>query len=520
MTNHEIACDYLSRITDLNIGDLSEALSYKWFRMNTLYHIKTKQGIKVLFKPNLEQELFYTNQHGRDLILKARQLGMTTWKMIDDLDECLFTKDFQAACICHNLIDAQDIFRNKIKYAYDCITDSQREVIAQAGYQLPTAVSDKANSYVFSNGSAIKVAVSARGGTLQSLHISEFGKICKKYPEKAKEIVTGAFESVAIGGTITIESTAEGKEGYFHDYAVASELLEKLHKKPNALEFKFHFFSWYNTKEYSIEGDIDHSLDNYFDKIQGELGMSLTDGQKAWYSAKNAVLGIEMRREYPTTPKEAFEQAIAGAYYEKQFANIYKDGRICEGFNNDAKVNTAWDLGVGDSTCIWFYQKVGTEIHLIDYYENSGEGLEHYANVLYQRGYDYGYHYAPHDIDNRDFSGKGKTRKQMAADGFEIDGSTYKLIFNKVAKLSIEDGINYARKLLDVCVFDADKCKRGILCLESYRKAWNDSLGCYRDKPLHDWASDGADAFRYLAVAEIGERKVVQAHIKNVWNNS
>jgi hypothetical protein len=111
-------------------------------------------------------------------------------------------------------------------------------------------------------------------------------------------------------------------------------------------------------------------------------------------------------------------------------------------------VNTAWDIGVGDNTSIWFYQKIGDEIHLIDYYENSGEGLEHYANVIKDKGYDYGRHYAPHDIDNRDFSGKGKTRREMAREGFMIGGKCYRLIFEKVAKLSIEDGINYARKML------------------------------------------------------------------------
>ena len=514
MNNHEQAKDYLSRINDLSDDELADALSYKFFRLNTLYHIKTKQGNKVLFTPNKEQEDFYLNQHGRDLILKARQLGMTTHKMIDDLDECLFTKDYQAACICHNLVDAQDIFRNKIKYAYSQITDEQRAVIARAGYTLPRAVSDKGNAYVFDNGAAIKVAVSARGGTLQSLHISEFGKICKKYPEKAKEIVTGAFESVAAGGTITIESTAEGKEGYFHDYAVEAERLHLLNKTPNVLQFKFHFFSWYETKEYEIDGDIDHSLDSYFAKIEGELGIELNDRQKAWYSAKLAVLGIDMKREYPTTPKEAFEQAVKGAYYEQQFSKIYKDGRICDGFNNDAKVNTAWDIGVGDNTSIWFYQKIGSEIHLIDYYENSGEGLEHYATVLKNKGYDYGRHYAPHDIDNRDFSGKGKTRREMAREGFMIDGKKYSLVFEKVAKLSIEDGINYVRKMLERCVFDEDKCKRGIACLESYRKEWNDKLGCYRDKPLHDWASDGADAFRYLAVTEEGSRVYMSKAMK------
>lgn len=482
-------------------------MQYKWFRLNVLYHIKDKTGKKILFEPNEEQESFYINQHSRDIILKARQLGFTTFAMLSNLDDCLFTENYSSGCICHNLEDAKSIFRDKIKFAYQNITQEQRDVIASMGYELPKPLSDKDNSYVFNNGSSIKVSVSYRGGTLQSLHVSEFGKICKKFPDKAKEIVTGAFEAVAAGNIITIESTAEGREGYFYSYCQEAERLKKLNKKPNMLEFNFHFFPWYIRQEYAIEGEITGALDAYFAELEAKQGVALSDKQKAWYSAKWKVLGEDMKREYPSTPKEAFENSIEGAYYAKQFTKIYKDGRICDGFNNNAKVNTAWDIGVGDSTCIWFYQKIGNEIHLIDYYENSGEGLEHYANVLHQKNYDYGRHYAPHDIDNRDFSGKGKTRREMAREGFDINGKRYSLRFEKVAKLSIEDGINYARKLLDRCVFDGSKCERGIQCLESYRKEWNDKLGVWRDKPLHDWASDGADAFRYLAVTEEGSRK-------------
>lgn len=514
MTNHEIACDYLLRLNSLTLDDLADAMTYKWFRLNTLYHIKDKSGQKVLFEPNQEQEDFYLNQHGRDIILKARQLGFTTFKMISDLDDCLFIADFSAGCICHNLEDAKDIFRNKIKFAYNNITDEQRELIASIGYDLPLPINDKDNGYVFNNGSSIKVSVSYRGGTLQSLHVSEFGKICKKYPEKAKEIVTGAFEAVAVGNVITIESTAEGREGYFFSYCQDAEKLQKLGKKPNLLEFNFHFFPWFTRQEYSIVGDVAQSLEAYFAELEAKNSVTLTDGQKAWYSSKWKVLGEDMKREYPSTPKEAFENSIEGAYYAKQFTQIYKDGRICEGFNNDSKVYTAWDIGVGDSTCIWFYQRIGTEIHLIDYYENSGEGLEHYANVLHDKGYDYAKHYAPHDIDNRDFSGRGRTRREMARDGFDINGKRYKLIFEKVAKLSVEDGINYARKMLDRCVFDSVKCERGIQCLEAYRKEWNDKLGTWRDKPLHDWASDGADAFRYLAVTEEGSKRTIKKAFK------
>jgi len=512
MTNHEIARQYIADIDSLTYEQLADAMTYKWFRLNTLYHIKDKSGKKVLFTPNEEQEDFYVNTHGRDIILKARQLGFTTFKMIHDLDECLFNEDYSAGCICHNLEDAKDIFRNKIKYAYQNITDDQRELLSEIGYDLPVPVNDKDNGYVFSNGSSIKVSVSYRGGTLQSLHVSEFGKICKKYPEKAKEIVTGAFEAVGVNGSITLESTAEGREGYFFTYCNDAKKLKDLGREPSVLEFKFHFFPWYTRCEYSIPGKISNSLFDYFDELENKYGISLTNGQKAWYSAKWKVLGDDMKREYPTTPKEAFDQSVEGAYYSKQFIDIYRDGRISDlsGWENEGNVNTAWDIGIGDSTAIWFYRRVGEEIHVLHYYENSGESLGHYIkyvqDTMTKNNWSMGKNWGPHDINNREFASKGKTRKELAAEGVEYLGQIYRMIFEVVPKLGVLDGIEIARNTLKLCVFDEYETEQGVKTLENYRKEWNEKLGVWRDNPLHDWSSHGADAFRYLSVVENGSR--------------
>lgn len=501
--NHLKAREYLSRLNELTLDEMADALTYKWFRLNTLYHIKDKNGKKILFQPNQEQELFYVGYHGRDIILKARQLGFTTFKMISDLDDCLFIENHSSGCICHNLDDAKDIFRNKIKFAYQNITEGQRDLLQSVGYELPIPVNDKDNSYVFNNGSSIKVSVSYRGGTLQSLHVSEFGKICKKFPHKATEIVTGAFEAVGIDGDITIESTAEGREGYFFDYCHNARGL----KKHNKLDFKFHFFPWWMRTEYAMEGDVAVALIGYFEELEGKHGIALTAEQKAWYSAKWRLQGDDMKREYPSTPDEAFEQSIEGAYYAKQFSKIYAEGRICDSLGNNAPVNTAWDIGVGDSTAIWFYQRIGTQIHVIDFYENSGEGLQHYMKVLHDKGYEYGDHFGPHDIENREFGSNARSRQELAAAGIDIGGKLFKVRFRVVPKKSIDEGIEDVRQMLDVCVFDRNKCEQGIKCLESYRKEWNDKLGCWRDRPLHDWSSHGADAFRYLATQEVGRKK-------------
>ena len=518
--NHLKARFYLENLDSLSYEDMCEALTYKWFRLNTLYHIKDKQGKKILFKPNAEQESFYVARHGRDIILKARQLGFTTFKMISDLDDCLFIENFSAGCICHNVESAKDIFRNKIKFAYTNIAESQREIIAELGYQLPIPKSDKGNAYVFSNGSSIKVGTSYRGDTLQSLHVSEFGKICKKFPEKANEIVTGAFEAVpADGGEITLESTAEGKEGYFYQYCQSSKKLKDQNKKLSVLDFKFHFFSWWERDEYEIDGSISESLSRYFTELEAKHNIKLNERKKAWYSAKMKDLGEDMKREYPTTPNEAFEQSIQGAYYATQFNDIYKDGRITDlsNYDNKGDINIVCDIGIGDSTALWFYRKVGKEFHILHYHENSGEGLGYYLKYIEdtfnKNKWSLGKHYGPHDMNNREFGSGGKTRKQLAREGVEYGKGKYRANFEIVPKLKIDDGIQLVRELLPLCVFD-ESMEYGISTLESYRKDWNDKLGCWRDTPLHDWSSHGADAFRYLAVVE--QKANNQTHVQRM----
>jgi hypothetical protein len=505
----------------ITLDELAVAVMLKWFRLNCFYYIKIKKGTKVKFRANAEQRKYYVDGHNRDVILKARQLGFTTFKMLSSLDSCLFNKDFSAGVICHSLLDAADIFRNKIKYAYEHLRkDSINKIFAtlyatgraRALFQLPRPLSDKNGAYVFDNDSAIRVGTSYRGGTLQALHVSEFGKICRKYPEKAVEIVTGAFEAVGIDGEITLESTAEGKAGEFYDIVQDSRKMADMGKDPTRLDFKFHFFSWWENPEYSTDEavQVPARLLAYFQELEGKHGIKTADGQRRWYAAKEKTLADKMLREYPSHPDEAFAQAVKGAYYATQFAKIYAEGRICPSMRNtDAAVFTAWDIGVGDSTAIWFYQRIGKEIHLVDYYENSGEGLAHYFKVLKDKGFTYGAHYGPHDIENRVFAQGAKSTKQLAEEGYVIDGEVYSLAFEVVPKGSIDTGIELVRELLGRCVFDEETCEGGITHLENYRRAWNETLGCFRDNPLHDAASHCADAFRYLATIELGVNEFI-----------
>ena len=189
----------------------------------------------------------------------------------------------------------------------------------------------------------------------------------------------------------------------------------------------------------------------------------------------------------------SFEAAIQGAFYAKEMKEATEDGRIIRvPYDRAASVITAWDLGIGDSTAIWFAQFVGQEIRIIDYYENSGVGLDHYAKVLLDKDYQYEQHILPHDVQVKEL-GTGKSRLET------LDALGIRNI-EIAPKLAVEDGIQAARTMIPKCWFDADNCTRGIEALRQYRRDFDEKLKTWRGRPLHDWTSHGADAFRYLAV--------------------
>ena len=188
----------------------------------------------------------------------------------------------------------------------------------------------------------------------------------------------------------------------------------------------------------------------------------------------------------------SFDAAITGAYFAAELQKAEADGRLTKVPHDPVlRTHTVWDLGVSDSTCIWFWQQVGREIRVIDYYEASGYGLDHYARVLDGKGYLYGKHWAPHDIAVREF-GTGRSRMETAA-GLGIN-------FDTVPNLPIKDGVDAARMTIPRMWFDAAKCALGIDALRQYREKVDVKRGVHMG-PLHDWTSHAADAFRYLCVA-------------------
>jgi hypothetical protein len=189
----------------------------------------------------------------------------------------------------------------------------------------------------------------------------------------------------------------------------------------------------------------------------------------------------------------SFNNPIEGAYYSKIIDDLDKQGRIGDFPHNPAlPVFTFWDLGIGDATTIWFAQFVGNEIRIVDYIEDNNRGLASYIKEVKDKPYIYEQHYAPHDIQIREFT-NGKSRLETA---YELG-----LRFMIAPKLSIDDGIDAVRSILPKCFFNEATTRRGLLTLKNYKKEFDNKNNTFKLQPKHDWASHGADAFRYLAVS-------------------
>ncbi len=468
----------------------------RW-RLNNLYFITDKAGSRVKFEMNWAQERLFRELHYLNVILKARQIGFSTFIQILMLDACVFNSNIRAGTIAHNREDAEAIFRDKAKYPYDNLPEGIRAA--------NPALQDSARELRFQNNSSLRVGTSLRSGTFQYLHISEHGKICAKYPEKAKEVRTGALNTVQAGQFVFVESTAEGQTGDFFDICQAAETAQRRGTELSSLDFKFHFFPWWQEPGYTLQTsklEISDEMRKYFADLEAEHNIKLSPEQKAWYCKKQQTQQDDMLKEFPSTPEEAFKAAIEGAIFAKWVFQAERGGRVTRVPHNPAyKVNTWWDLGqsVGNEMSIWFWQQIGPELHFIDYLENTLEDLDWYILELQkrqqERRYVYGRHSWPHDGGHKRLGLRGRSLDEIAYDlGLEVEVQP---------RYDIAPTITKARQLIPISWFDAENCTTGLKALRSYRYEFNEEHGIWSTHPLHDWASNGASAFRTGAMSLI-----------------
>lgn len=479
---------------------IKEKLGDRTWRLNNLYYIKDKRGKKVPFRLNWAQRKLYAALWYFNIILKARQLGFTTFILIYFLDACLFNSNHAAGVIAHTKDDAEDLFDNKVKFAYDNLPDWLKK-------ERP-ADTDSAKKLVFNNGSSFTVGTSLRSGTYQKLLISEYGKVSAKFPEKAREIKTGALNTVEAGQQIFVESTAEGKTGEFFDLCEQARKLLDSAKKLTRLEPKFHFFAWFDNPEYRLteEETADTVINQEVSKYLAQFP-HLDKYQRAWYAAKEQVMGEDMKREYPSTPEEAFEGSLQGAYYTKEMAEVRKRGQIKRiPYDKKHQVRTFWDIGQSsDQMVIWFYQFINGEHRFIDYHESSNQGWDYYSKLLKDKDYVYDNHEWPHDGNKRIVGKEIFTSRELAEQvgirPINVTGVTKSVSY---------DIRNYCKPILPDCFFDAELCALGVKRLDNYRRKWDKQNSMWLNEPQHDEASHGSDGFRTFAVAVHNEQQQVE----------
>ena len=474
-----------------------DKLHDKRYRLNNLYKIVDKNGNSIQFRMNPTQAEVFDNLHSKNVILKARQLGMSTFCVLYLLDEVIFERNLSAGIVSYSLPHAQHIFKNIVGHALE-------NMPIEIGSLGITAKSTKEIN--FENGSSFRVDTSLRGGTTQLVLITEFGKTCARSPSRADEVMAGTLESVPTTGTVIIESTGEGTSGPF------TELCLKTAARGNdnlsEHDYKLFFFPWYLEKTYSFDSDkiLSPPVNDYFKEIEAELEISFTSGQRHWYQAKYDVLGDKAQQEYPSTVNEAFISNADAFYYARVLQDARIDDRIVQHdlFDPLLPVYLALDIAVTDMTVITFFQLTHGEIRIIDHYADTNKGVAFYTSFLIkEKPYLYDTIYLPHDAVKKDGLIVENSYKSEFQRLFAHTGTRISVLPRTERNPMIAHAVGQVRR----CVFNDRKCNKYIEALSKYRKEWSERLGRYLDKPYHDMNSDYADSFRYaMQAVEIVER--------------
>lgn len=338
---------------------------------------------------------------------------------------------------------------------FDGITSDGERIIDYIPKELINNVNIQQMKVVLKNGSIIQFVGSDNFDSLRGTN--PVGCVLSEHAYQ-HPMVYPTIRPILLGndGWVIFISTPQG-HNHFYDLYKAAEI-----DKDNWFRL---FLTVDDTKHISRK-EIDREIES------GEISMDMAE------------------QEYSCS----FSLGAIGAYYAKYLTNMELNNQIGPvDWEPNYPVHTAWDLGVRDSTCIIFFQVIGRRVQIIDLYQKSDVGLEHYIHYLQSLPYTYGRHIAPHDIEVREFTSGGITRKQKAAQ--------LGIKFIVAPKLSIIDGIESVRTTLSRIHIDNVKCKLLVKALRNYRKEYNTATKTYKDKPLHDHHSHIMDALRYLCIA-------------------
>jgi len=472
---------------------IANFLPNKLWRLNNIYTIIDKDGNKLRFNMNHAQHRAYSSmlRHPRVIILKSRQQGISTFMLINYFDDGIFIEDLNIGMLAQGLEEASTLLE-RVKTAWENFPPAIKDFLGVV------VVKDNSKEYSFSNGSKIFIRTSFRSATLQRLHVSEMGKIANKDPQKAKELISGTMQAIKAGNPVVVESTAEGRKNQFYKmwYRAADFVGERGLK-----DFKPLFLSWVYDPD--CVADIPQRATTedqaYIDKVERDLDVKLTDRQKWWVVVQRRESGEDFDQEYPYDPESAFEAVRDGAYYARLWKPL-RTKHIIDGLYDAAlPVRVAIDLGMNDTMVLVYYQvhinlNGEKELRVIDVYYNSGEGLKHYVEQMRSTNYAIEKVILPHDVKVKEL-GTSKSRLAILR---EL-GVRKTLVIPRTS--SVSNDIELVRRAIPSLYIDAD-CSYIDDMLHNYSKQWDDKMGVWKDKPLHDEWSNPADAVRYMVIAE------------------
>ena len=469
-----------------------------------IYKIKAKvanddgdtAGLEIPFTPNVAQRMLLDDLHNRNVILKARQMGFSTLIEVMALDHALFNADQNVVVIAQSTDAAEELFRDKIKYAYDRLPKAMKDL-------MPLKKETQSQLVFAHNDSSIRVTTSARGGTVHFLHVSEMGKIAAKFPDKAREITTGSLQAVPATGLAFIESTAEGQDGAFYEIARRAEAKRLQLKRLTPADYHFHFFAWWMDPGYTMDPTgviITLKQHDYFDEVEDKMGCVISLGQRAWYVTKQGEDFAHepdlMWREYPSTPDECWKSGTEGKYLARIIQRMRADGRIGNfPIVQRLPANTFWDLGGSDDNVCWVHQRVESWDRWVDYREESGTGLLPFILWLDTLGVSFDTHYLPHDASHV-INGVEQPTSIISQCRALRPSWTWRIV-PRVA--NIQHGIDLLRADTSTWQMHEATCKPGIAHLENYSREFNTRLQTWTNAPRHDEHSHAADAIRQKA---------------------
>src|SRR3990167_2758010 len=445
--------------------NMDQRLKSKDWRINHLYKIRNKQRELIQFKRNRAQEDFNQNKWSRNIILKSRQLGFTTDESLDTLDDVLFNRNFDSLLIGHNLDATKKIFNDKIEFGWNNLPNILQNLYVVDAKTAQTLRFDFGDNTF----SSIAVDTSGRSGTFQRVHVTEFADICKKYPERAREIIEGTLPAIPTNGRVDFESTAQGSEGAFYD--MFWEAWNR-GQPTRSVEYKAHFYNWTWDDE-ELEKTIPEEIPKEFQDYQ--IIHKLSDVQITYYFHKWLSLNKDwnaLHREYPTTPEEAFEASLEWAYYAVEMAIAEQENRIkFVAYDPALKVHTSWALGVGPPLVVGFWQRIPTELRLIDvWFGEKSEGIVDACGAMQRKKYIYGKHFFPPDGWAHE-EGSGKMRVDYAKEmGFTP---------TPVPDLSPDDRIDALRRVFPRLYINnsTPEMRRCITAFKQYQREWDDKRG-------------------------------------------